>query len=775
MNTPKVEAPPERFELQEELGRGAVGVVWRALDTSSEQEVALKLLLRAGDEVQSRRFLREGELAASIQHPGVCRLVDSGRWKGRLFLAYELVGSAKTLHDVFPHARVRRRVELVRDTAEALGAAHAAGVVHRDVKPANVLVDVAGQVRVTDFGAASGESLEALTATGTLVGTPAYMAPEQMSGERAAIGPATDVWALGVMLYECLTETSPFSAETLVGFMRLVRSAEFAPVPKVAPDVHPEVVAICHRALSLSPSDRYSEAGEMAAALEVYLNGGSLVRDPSCAEPRRAWGAWGAWGLAALGVLAALAWGVNLGGGSPAPSSTSAASPTASSEEGLGAEPQNSLPPSVDLAALELEAKGGNPASALALGRSLLASGKAREEAEPWLRQAAEAGDPEAWESLGHLAMKEGEGREALQRWQRAIEAGSKSAFARIARAYDKGQGGVPRDRKEALAYFQRGAQAGDPDAQERLGFAYYQGKGVAQDYNQARVWLARAAQAGQAAAMRRLGVCDEFGYGRERPDLAAAIRWYRAAADAGDGLSLTNLGYLHETGKGVPVGHGVAVRHYQEAAKLGISRAWFRLGVCAQRGTGLPESEEAAAAYFERGVAAGSGDAALWLGKLVEKEDPEAARRWFLRGTELGSPPSWFRLGLLHEKGRGGPKDLERAAACYAKGHSKGDLASTTALGVCYEWGLGVDEDPKRAFDLFTQAAKGGHRRGMAWLGVLYRKGKGTPRDPELALRWFRRGAEAGDSKARALLKEVLEERQKAQASPTPTPTPGS
>ena len=763
MNSHPTEAPPERFELLEELGRGAVGVVWRALDKTSGQEVALKLLLRQGDDVQARRFLREGELAASIRHPGICSLVASGLWKGRLFLAYELVGSAKTLHDIFPVARVRRRVELVRDAAEALGAAHALGVVHRDVKPANVLVDGAGQVRVTDFGAASGESLEDLTATGTLVGTPAYMAPEQMSGERDAIGPATDVWALGVMLYECLTETSPFTAETLVGFMRLVRSAEFAPVPRVAPDVHPEVAAICHRALSLSPEDRFPDAGAMGAALATYLNGGSAVRDPSYAAAKPAWAGYGALAIA-LALLAGLAWGTMRGESPPgtveSPPRSASESPWPKAEESLSA-------PALDLAALELQAERGDAAAALTLGHALLALGKPREEVEPWLRQAAQAGHPEAWETLGRIAMKEGDGREALQRWQRALEAGSTTAFARIGRAYNLGRGGVPRDRKEALAYFQRGAQAGDPSAQERLGFAYYRGRGVARDYVQARAWLGRAAQAGHPVAMRRLGLCEEFGHGRSRPDLAAARRWYRAAADAGDGLSLTNLGYLYETGKGVPVGHEAAVKLYREAAELGIGRAWFRLGVCAERGAGLPKSKAEAAAYFERGVEAGSGDAALRLGELVGEEDPQAARRWFLRGTKLGKSRAWFKLGLLHEKGRGGEKDLARAAACYAQGHRKGDLASTTALGVCYEWGHGVEEDLERAFALFTQAAKGGHPRGMAWLGILYRKGKGTARDPAAALTWFRRGAAAGDGKAQALLKEVLDER--AAASPTP------
>lgn len=755
------EARPERFELREELGRGAVGVVWRAFDQDLGQEVALKLLLRQGDAVQAQRFLREGQLAAGIRHPGICPLLAAGRWRGQPFLAYELIAGAKTLHDVFPLARVRRRIELVRDVAEALGAAHARGVVHRDVKPANVLVDLAGQIRVSDFGAAAGESLEALTQTGTLVGTPAYLAPEQMCGDREAIGPQTDVWALGVMLYECLTEASPFQAETLVGFMQLVQSAEFTPVRKLAPDTHPEIAAICQRALSLSPEDRFPDAGELARALGAYLGG-------EAEAPPTARGGLLLGGAAVLAfVLAAAA--LALGGRPPSspPASLAEIEGTESPSASANASPSASLPASTpsgpDAALLLARAKDGDPTAALALGESLWRAGATHEEAEHWLKQAAQGGLPEAWELLGRLALERGEGRAALQAWERAEQAGSETAAARIGRVYASGLGGVTRDAREALRSFQRGAEAGDPQAQERLGQAYARGRGVARDPAQARLWLTRAARAGHPAAMCQLGVMEEFGQGAEGPDLPAALRWYRAAAAAGDGRAQTNLGYLYETGKGVPVRHAEAVHYYRQAAKQGEARALFRLGACAERGKGLPQSAAQAANYYERALEAGSRNAALALGKLVDESDPAAARRWYLRATELGSGEAWFQLGLLHEQGQGGPKDLARAAACYAKGSEVGDLSSTTALGVCYEWGYGVSADPAEAFRLFRQAAESGHPRGMAWLGLLYQKGKGTPQDRDAALRWFQRGAKAGDSKAKTLLEK--ERARRAQA----------
>jgi serine/threonine protein kinase len=179
--------PPGRdvgpFTLLAPLGRGAMGAVWRARDRRTGQEVALKLAHGALDEVRRERFLREGRIAAALSHPGLVAIRDVGEvpagqpGAGAPYVAYELVEGARTLDAALAGAPLRRRVELVRDAARALGAAHARGVVHRDVKPQNVLVDGQGRARVADFGLALGSDLERLTRTGAMVGTPPTWRP----------------------------------------------------------------------------------------------------------------------------------------------------------------------------------------------------------------------------------------------------------------------------------------------------------------------------------------------------------------------------------------------------------------------------------------------------------------------------------------------------------------------------------------------------------------------------------------------------------------------
>lgn len=742
-----------------------MGVVWRAFDRSLGQEVALKLLLRAGDETQERRFAREGMLASTIDHPGVCRLISSGRWEGRQFLAYELVASAKTLHDVFPLARLRRRVELIRDTALALGAAHALGVVHRDVKPANVLIDMAGQVRVTDFGAAAGESLEDLTATGTLVGTPAYMAPEQITGERAAIGPPTDVWALGVMLYECVTGTSPFDAESLVEFLEKVKAGQFKPLEDSVPDLDPTLIRICLQAMEIRPEDRFPTGTAMGEALEVYLTswtGEFAAVSPPSPGSRRLPLALSLLCLACLGVAAWALTRTPPPAASPTPNLASAGPSLASSTSPL------------PLSELERRARGGDSEAALQLGLLLAADPDRAYEAPRWLKAAAEAGWPAAWRGLGDLALAEDDGRRALQCWTRAIEGGDTETFARIGTAYAEGQGGVPSDWSEAVGYYRRGAEAGDPVAQERLAHGFYWGLGVKKSNAEAREWYAKAAEAGHPLGMTQLGIFEEFGYAGKPIRLAAARRWYERAAEAGDSKAKTNLGYLYQTGKGVKKDYEQALRLYRSAVAAGDhARAFERLGQCYRLGIGVAEDVSQAANLFERGVDAGSGLAARRLGDLFEDEAPTKARRWFLRGGELGDARCWFDLGILHENGMGGPKNLERAAECYGKGDEEGNLAATTALGVSYEWGNGVKQDRTEAMRLYRKAADGDHYRAMAWIGLLYRKGKGVPKDSDKALEWFRRGAAKGDKTCKNLVKTELKRRERTTATPRPAGTP--
>mgnify|MGYP001230598614 CR=1 FL=1 len=261
-----------RFRVLAPLGRGGMGAVFRAEELGSGRAVALKVLGGPSSPERVERLRREGELAARLDHPGIVRVHSAGNEGGVPWLACELVEGARPLRDALPTLPRAERLRLVREVAEAVGFAHAQGVVHRDLKPENVLLDGAGRARVADFGLARAEGLEALTRTGQLVGTPAYMAPELYESPTRA-GPASDVWALGVLLYEALVDRLPFPAETLVELAGQLATQD-PPCPRaIDPSVPPALEAVCLQALARDPARRYPQAGALAADLARAVGG----------------------------------------------------------------------------------------------------------------------------------------------------------------------------------------------------------------------------------------------------------------------------------------------------------------------------------------------------------------------------------------------------------------------------------------------------------------------------------------------------------------------
>ena len=266
----------QRFEILGELGEGGMGLVLKARDASG-RELAIKV---ANSESVSQRsltrFRREGEVTAQLRHPGILRVHAAGEIEGLPYLAYELVPDCRTLDEVTEGLSTRAQVELLRDVALALGHAHERGVVHRDVKPDNILIDRAGRVRVADFGLAFMTGQDRLTQTGAMVGTPYYMAPETYAGERGLSGPPADVWALGVMLYRCLTGVYPFDGRSLRELELRVYQADPEPVRSLAPEVDAELEAICLLALEPDPVERYPDGNAFARDLEAWLTGGDV-------------------------------------------------------------------------------------------------------------------------------------------------------------------------------------------------------------------------------------------------------------------------------------------------------------------------------------------------------------------------------------------------------------------------------------------------------------------------------------------------------------------
>lgn len=276
------------YELLGELGRGGAGVVYKARQVALNRIVALKLIRSA--DVRSRdmvRFQAEAEAAAALQHPNVAQIYETGRYDGRPYIALEFCGRGSLT------GSIRRELQSPRLAAESLlaisravQAAHDHGILHRDLKPDNILIGNDGTLKVTDFGLAkrfdpgSGMAGPGITHAGTILGTPSYMAPEQTEGHADRL---SDVYSLGAILYECLTGRPPFREATSIDTIIAVTSEE--PIaPSKLVKVPGDIEAICLKCLEKKPDRRYASAGELADDLQRFLDG-----KPTLARPLGAW------------------------------------------------------------------------------------------------------------------------------------------------------------------------------------------------------------------------------------------------------------------------------------------------------------------------------------------------------------------------------------------------------------------------------------------------------------------------------------------------------
>jgi serine/threonine protein kinase len=273
----RIKRPPKpklgRYELDRELGRGAMGTVYVARDPQINRVVALKAIPLSDEANESdsgdlkSRFFREAEMAGRLAHPRIVTVYDAGEDRGIAYIAMEFL-SGKTLGDfTAPDRRLTDNdvFEVIARVAEGLDYAHGQGVIHRDIKPGNIIYDAdTGSTKITDFGIARVTN-SASTRTGVVLGTPSFMSPEQLEGK--PLQGTSDLFSLGITLFQLLTGQLPFRADSMTGLMDKIANAPHPPLETLRPDLPPAAALVIDHALEKDPSHRFQTGAEMAAAL----------------------------------------------------------------------------------------------------------------------------------------------------------------------------------------------------------------------------------------------------------------------------------------------------------------------------------------------------------------------------------------------------------------------------------------------------------------------------------------------------------------------------
>ena len=309
------------YEIHEELARGGMGVVYRANQQSLNRTVAVKMILSGvlASKKEVKRFRTEAEAAANLKHPNIVSIHEVGEHGGQHFFSMDYVDGESLAQRIAAKGPMppKEAAETVRTIAEAVQYANQRGILHRDLKPANVLLDKAGKAYVTDFGLAKRTDIDSgLTMTGAVMGSPAYMSPEQARGHHDQVGPASEVFGLGGILFYCLVGRAPFEGESPVAIISQVLNREVSSPSKLNSAIPEDLSTICLKCLGKTTGDRYASAQDLTDELERFLNFEPILAKPASAR-RRLWNwvqrnPWPILGAAALCLLtlACLAYGL---------------------------------------------------------------------------------------------------------------------------------------------------------------------------------------------------------------------------------------------------------------------------------------------------------------------------------------------------------------------------------------------------------------------------------------------------------------------------------
>jgi serine/threonine protein kinase len=630
-----------QYEIHDLLGEGGIGQVHAAFDTVLQREVAMKSLRPEllSDTNFVDRFRAEATSLARLNHPNITTLYSLIPDGKNLYMIMELV-RGHTLDDILAKRNapldVRESLAIISQAADGLAYAHSMGVIHRDIKPSNLMVAENGVLKIMDFGIARVRGTQRLTRSGSIVGTLAYMAPEQLRGEEG--DEACDLYSLAIVLYEMLTGTPPFSANSEYDLMQAQINQKPDRLITRVPGLDSRVDAAIMKALSKKPDQRFPSTRAFSDALgasamrmdapKILHNDTRLIETPAnpiqIAPPRRSvldrlpnvpglapelraavYGG-GAAAVVALAVIAALSFH-----SSSPPPAVVIAKPIVTPPPVVPPTPLPKTRPAPIVTPPPSPPSPPSPTDAAALSGPLAD-----------VVAAANRGDPAAQNQLG---VKYAQGEDGLTRddtkalewYRKAANQGLPKAQTNLGDMYFFGRGGLTQSYLDALSWYLKASQQDWPDAQYRLGYMYEKGLGTDKDPAKALQLYRSAAEHGYAEAQNLLGILYATGTGGVTQDDKQAVDWYQKAADQNFAKAEKNLGDMYFFGRGVDRDYKQAMTWYGKASDLNFADAQFRLGFMYEKGLGVDQSNQNAIDQYKKAVRNGSVEAQRALDRL--------------------------------------------------------------------------------------------------------------------------------------------------------------
>ncbi|HET9133856.1 MAG TPA: serine/threonine-protein kinase, partial [Gemmatimonadales bacterium] len=610
------------YELGERIGAGGFAEVFKARDLRLKRDIAVKMLrpdlgLTPG---MLERFRREAEVVAALRHPNIVPIYDVGEAEGLAFIimpfiAGESLRAKMEREGAMPLPEVRR---ILREAASGLGAAHTAGVIHRDVKPENIMLEgPESRVLLMDFGIAKAVGGDedtpateegvapALTSTGIIVGTPQYMSPEQACGDKT-IDARTDQYSLAVVGYRMLSGTLPFEGESTRAVLYQQLVAEPAPLIDKVPGLPGGVVTAIQRAMAKEPRERFETMLEFAGMLEddaapVPLSAVERTKVAQAAaktqsSQRR---------QLVMAVFAVIAVGAlivnNLRGGNTAAIDTELIDSSLATPLAAAAGTDSTAMASAATATTTPTATTARQATTAGTKpRALAGKDAAATAAAP---SAAPTSAPTARRDCAALVAASAFG-EAVETCTAEANAGNAGAMRRLGEMYDRGNG-VTQDPAQAFSWYRKAAP-NDAEAKFQLSKMYDIGRGTPRDGNASITWLREAAAMNHPLATMTLAFRLETGGGMKRDWEESAI-WYRKAADRGDATAMLKLAEFAAKGRGMKKDEGAALEWYRKAGDRGSSEGAYEAAQSYLRGRGTPKDEAQGVEWLKKAAALGN------------------------------------------------------------------------------------------------------------------------------------------------------------------------